>query len=366
MPKPSLPSGRAHHQPATRPRRTSRRALRGPRCVAARAGLRLAGSAAGLCGPAAVRDLAQPLRHRIRRAAGGPGRGVAAGAPVRRRARPADRPLVSTGSLRDRIAPCCAVAPSRRWCWPWACGACCFRRPPCRPPATALLAWAGVLMAITYTAYSVMSVAHQAWGARLGGTEVQRSRIVAWREGLALLGVLTAAVLPGTLGLGVTVSAFAVLLALGWWAWSRSVRPPCLGTWRAPRARCPRSRRCASPASCACSRCSCSTARPARFPPRWCCFSCKTGCRPRPRIEPAFLAIYFLMAALSLPAVGARCAPARAGPHLAGGHGAGGAGVHLGRHAGRGRHRAVSDRLRACRAWPWAPTWPCPARCSTA
>ena len=90
---------------------------------------------------------------------------------------------------------------------------------------TALLAWAGVLMALTYTAYSVASVAHQAWGARLGGTEPQRSRVVAWREGLALVGVLTAAVLPGTLGLGATVCTFAVLLALGWWAWSRSVVP---------------------------------------------------------------------------------------------------------------------------------------------
>src|SRR5690606_26037798 len=90
---------------------------------------------------------------------------------------------------------------------------------------TALLAWAGVLMAITYTAYSIMAVAHQSWGARLGGSEAQRSRVVAWREALALLGVLIAAVLPGTLGLGATVGSFAVLLALGWWAWTRAVVP---------------------------------------------------------------------------------------------------------------------------------------------
>lgn len=99
------------------------------------------------------------------------------------------------------------------------------------PPAVqqagmaALLAWAGVVMALTYTAFSVVGVAHQAWGARLGGNEAQRSRVVAWREGLALLGVLMAAVLPGTLGLGATVGAFAGLLALGWWAWSRSLVP---------------------------------------------------------------------------------------------------------------------------------------------
>lgn len=89
----------------------------------------------------------------------------------------------------------------------------------------ALLTWAGVLMAIAYTAYSVVAVAHQAWGARLGGTEVQRSRVVAWREALALVGVLVAAVLPTAAGLGVTVVTFAVLLALGWWAWTRSIAP---------------------------------------------------------------------------------------------------------------------------------------------
>lgn len=89
-----------------------------------------------------------------------------------------------------------------------------------------LLGWAGGVMALSYTVFSVMSVAHQAWGARLGGTEAQRSRVVAWREALGLCGVLIAAVLPGTLGLGPMVGSFAVLLALGWWAWSRSIRPP--------------------------------------------------------------------------------------------------------------------------------------------
>jgi Na+/melibiose symporter-like transporter len=99
------------------------------------------------------------------------------------------------------------------------------------PPASVrdggplLLSWAGGVMALSYTVFSVMSVAHQAWGARLGGTEAQRSRVVAWREALGLCGVLTAAVLPGTLGLGAMVGSFAVLLALGWWAWSRSLRP---------------------------------------------------------------------------------------------------------------------------------------------
>jgi len=98
------------------------------------------------------------------------------------------------------------------------------------PPAalgagTALLAWAVAGLLITYTAYSVVSVAHQSWGAMLGGTEAQRARVVAWREALGLVGVVTAAVLPTLAGLGATVVLFAVLLALGCWAWSAALRP---------------------------------------------------------------------------------------------------------------------------------------------
>ena len=88
----------------------------------------------------------------------------------------------------------------------------------------ALLWWCGIGLAVTYLAYSVLSVLHQAWGARLGGDEAQRARIVAWREALALVGVLVASVLPSLAGLAVAAGTFAVLLALG-----------VLGLWRAPR-----------------------------------------------------------------------------------------------------------------------------------
>jgi glycoside/pentoside/hexuronide:cation symporter, GPH family len=80
----------------------------------------------------------------------------------------------------------------------------------------ALLVWCAVLLAVTYFSYSVLTVLHQAWGARLGGDEGQRARIVSWREGLALLGVLVASVLPSLAGLSVTSLVFAVLLLLGW------------------------------------------------------------------------------------------------------------------------------------------------------
>ena len=78
-----------------------------------------------------------------------------------------------------------------------------------------LLVWCAALLAVTYLGYSVVTVIHQAWGARLGGNEPQRARIVAWREGLALAGVLVASVLPSLAGLGVTTLAFAVLLLTG-------------------------------------------------------------------------------------------------------------------------------------------------------
>jgi GPH family glycoside/pentoside/hexuronide:cation symporter len=92
----------------------------------------------------------------------------------------------------------------------------------------ALVIWATAMLILTYAGYSALSVAHQSWAAMLGGNEAQRSRIVAWREGLGLLGVVTASVLPVLLGLPVTTAVFFVALALGWWGWQRSVRPVTL------------------------------------------------------------------------------------------------------------------------------------------
>jgi GPH family glycoside/pentoside/hexuronide:cation symporter len=93
----------------------------------------------------------------------------------------------------------------------------------------ALLLWCAAMLAVTYLAFSVVSVVHQAWGARLGGGEDQRARIVSWREGLALVGVLVASVLPSTAGLGITTAVFAVLLvaamALLWRAPATAARP---------------------------------------------------------------------------------------------------------------------------------------------
>lgn len=111
--------------------------------------------------------------------------------------------------------------------------------PPVRQ-VDALMAWAALALVITYTAYSAVSVAHQSWGAMLGGNEAQRSRVVAWREGFALAGVLLASVLPGWVGWPATASVLAAALAAGVWAWSTSARPvpqtsgPASGDWREP------------------------------------------------------------------------------------------------------------------------------------
>ncbi len=89
----------------------------------------------------------------------------------------------------------------------------------------ALIVWASVMLMVTYAAYSALSVSHQSWGAMLGGNEAQRSRIVAWREGLGLAGVVLASVTPVALGLPATTAIFFVALVVGWLAWTRAVRP---------------------------------------------------------------------------------------------------------------------------------------------
>ena len=89
----------------------------------------------------------------------------------------------------------------------------------------ALLAWAGACLVLTYAAFSALTVMHQSWGAMLGGDESQRSRVVAWREGLGLAGVILASVSPIALGLPATVGIFFVAIGLGWLAWTRAPRP---------------------------------------------------------------------------------------------------------------------------------------------
>ncbi len=84
------------------------------------------------------------------------------------------------------------------------------------------------MLMLTCLAFSLLAITHQSWGARLGGDEVQRTRIVAWREGAGLVGVVLASVLPSVLGWSEWIAVFALTLIAGLWAWSLSPRPPAL------------------------------------------------------------------------------------------------------------------------------------------
>ena len=96
--------------------------------------------------------------------------------------------------------------------------------PPVRAPG-ALLWWAAGCLLVTYAAYSALAIAHQSWGAMLGGDALHRSRVVAWREGLGLVGVLLAAVTPTLAGIPAMLALLGASLVLGWWAWTRAPRP---------------------------------------------------------------------------------------------------------------------------------------------
>ena len=90
---------------------------------------------------------------------------------------------------------------------------------------SALVVWASLMLMLTYAGYSALSVSHQSWGAMLGGDERQRSRIVAWREGLGLVGVVLASITPVVFGLPASTALFFVALTAGWLAWTRADRP---------------------------------------------------------------------------------------------------------------------------------------------
>ena len=96
---------------------------------------------------------------------------------------------------------------------------------PLRRDPNSLIIVTTSLLVVTYAGYSALSVMHQSWGAKLGGDESQRSRVVAWREGMGLLGVVLASITPTLLGLPTMVGLFLASLAVGWWAWARAVRP---------------------------------------------------------------------------------------------------------------------------------------------
>ena len=80
-------------------------------------------------------------------------------------------------------------------------------------------------LVVSYLSYSFLNIALQTWGARLAGDAQMRSRLVGWREGLGLAGVILASLVPGWWGMEALVSGFAALLGLSLWAWWYAPRP---------------------------------------------------------------------------------------------------------------------------------------------
>lgn len=60
--------------------------------------------------------------------------------------------------------------------------------------------WFGLTMVLVYTAHSALNITYLAWGARASQDTHERTRIVAYREGFALVGVIIASTLPMLLG----------------------------------------------------------------------------------------------------------------------------------------------------------------------
>ena len=88
------------------------------------------------------------------------------------------------------------------------------------PPAVSpsmLTAWLVGALLVTYLGFSMTSVSYQALGAELTSDRIERTRVTAWREGLALLGVFVAAALPEwwatALGPQAAYARFALLFA---------------------------------------------------------------------------------------------------------------------------------------------------------
>jgi len=67
------------------------------------------------------------------------------------------------------------------------------------PPVDHAALWLAGSLALTYLGFSAASVAYQAWGADIGSTSAQRTRLTAAREGFGLVGVVLAASLPALL-----------------------------------------------------------------------------------------------------------------------------------------------------------------------
>ncbi|MCM8594181.1 MFS transporter [Accumulibacter sp.] len=102
------------------------------------------------------------------------------------------------------------------------------------PPQSLVPLWLLFWLTCTYFGFSLATVAHQAWGAELGCSPGERTRLTASREGFGLIGVIAAAAVPAWLasdfvaGISGLAQLFpGLLLVFAAWTWFGS--PPTPG-----------------------------------------------------------------------------------------------------------------------------------------
>lgn len=88
------------------------------------------------------------------------------------------------------------------------------------PPAMSaaqLYLWFGLSLVVVYVGFSMATIAHNSWGASLTQQRGERARLTATREACALVGVVMAAALPMMIGMAGLSAVFVLLLAITAW-----------------------------------------------------------------------------------------------------------------------------------------------------
>jgi GPH family glycoside/pentoside/hexuronide:cation symporter len=93
--------------------------------------------------------------------------------------------------------------------------------PPHFTSTSGYVTWVAICVSASHLSYSGLSILHQAWATRLGGDALQQGRVIAWREGAGLVGVVMASMLPALGGWASTTLALCCLLVIGLWSWQR-------------------------------------------------------------------------------------------------------------------------------------------------
>ena len=96
---------------------------------------------------------------------------------------------------------------------PLAAGYLALFHPPAMP-TDQLYGWFGLSLVLVYVGFSMATIAHNSWGASLTQQRGERGRLTATREACALAGVIMAAALPMLIGMAGLSVVFIVLLAV--------------------------------------------------------------------------------------------------------------------------------------------------------